>query len=343
MRWQGLIEGAKAVVMKIVMAVPVTVRMLVTSMIFAALLPSWALAQTYPSKPVRLITPYPPAGGADTAARIVARALSDVTRQQFVVDNRPGASGQIGTEMVARATPDGYVLLLGSVGPNAILPASGAKLPYDAVSDFAPVSLVAVSEYALTVHPSLPARSVKELIALAKSRPGEVAFGSTGVAGGPHLAGELLNHLGAVKLLHVPYKGGSPVMAALLSGEVPVSFSSLPTVLPFKANGRLRVIAVTSARRSPSAPEIPAIAETLDGYEVTQWYGILAPAKTAGSVISALNAAVAKAVSTESARQQFAASGTIASATTPAAFRELIETEIAKWTKVFKSGAITLR
>ena len=132
-------------------------------------------------------------------------------------------------------------------------------------------------------------------------------------------------------------------MAALLSGEVPVSFSSLPTVLPFKANGRLRVIAVTSARRSPSAPEIPAIAETLDGYEVTQWYGILAPAKTAGSVISALNAAVAKAVSTESARQQFAASGTIASATTPAAFRELIETEIAKWTKVFKSGAITLR
>lgn len=307
-----------------------------------AYLPVLALAQAYPVKPVRLITPYPPAGGADTAARIVARALSDVTKQQFIVDNKPGASGQIGTELAARAVPDGYTLLLGSVGPNAILPASGTKLPYDAVNDFVPVSLVAVSEYGLTVHPSLPVKSAGELVALAKSRPREVAFGSTGVAGGPHLAGEMLNHLGGVKLLHVPYKGGAPVMTALLSGEVPVSFSTLPTVLPFKANGRLRVIAVTSAKRSPFATEIPAIAETLPGYEVTQWYGILAPAKVGAAIVSGLNAAIIKAVSTEGARQQFAASGAAVTVTTPAAFRELIETEIARWNKVFKSGAITL-
>ncbi len=328
-----LINGAMAVLMTIVMAVPV---------IMAALMPGWASAQAYPVKPVRLITPYPPAGGADTAARIVARALSDVTKQQFIVDNRPGASGQIGTELAARAAPDGYTLRLGSVGPNVILPASGTKLPYDAVNDFAPVSLVAVSEYGLTVHPSLPVKSAGELIALAKSRPREVAFGSTGVAGGPHLAGELLNHLGGVKLLHVPYKGGAPVMTALLSGEVPVSFSTLPTVLPFKANGRLRVIAVTSAKRSPFATEIPAIAETLPGYEVTQWYGILAPAKAGAAMVSGLNAAIAKAVSTESAKQQFAASGAAVTVTTPAAFRELIESEIARWNRVFKSGAITL-
>ncbi len=299
-------------------------------------------AQPYPSRPVRIVAPYPPGGGVDAAARIIARALSESTRQQFVVDNKPGASGQIGTELAARATPDGYTLLLGSVGPNAILPASSNKVPYDAIADFAPVSVVAISEYALTVHPSLPVKTVKDLVALAKTKPGEIAFGSTGIAGGPHLAGELLNHLAGIRLLHIPYKGGAPVMTALLSGEVPVSFSTLPTVLPFKANGRLRIVAVTSAKRSPFAPDIPAIAESIRGYEVTQWYGLLAPANTDAAILATLNAEIAKAAATDAVKQQFASSGALATGTTPAAFKTIIENEIAKWKGVFRSGAIKL-
>jgi tripartite-type tricarboxylate transporter receptor subunit TctC len=313
------------------------------ALIAVAIAAPTAQAQGYPTKAVRIITPYPPAGGADTAARIVAQALSESLRQQFVVDNRAGASGQIGTELAARAPADGYTLLLGNVGPNAILPASGTKLPYDAMADFAPVSLVAISEYALTVHPSLPVRSVKDMVALAKSRPGQIAFGSTGFAGGPHLAGELLSDLTGIKLVHVPYKGGGPVMTALLSGEVPVSFSTLPTVLPFKANGRLRIVAVTGPRRSQFAPDIPTIAETVRGYEVTQWYGILAPAKTDPAIVNTLNAEIAKVIARDNVKQHFASSGAVATSTTPAAFRDLIQAEIQKWTKLFKSGAVTLQ
>jgi tripartite-type tricarboxylate transporter receptor subunit TctC len=299
-------------------------------------------AQTYPAKPVRIIAPYPPGGGADTAARIIAQALIENTKQQFIVDNKPGASGQIGTELAARASPDGYTLLLGNVGPNAILPASGSKIPYDPIADFVPVSLVAVSEYALTVHPSLPVKSVSDLIALSKSQPNQIAFGSTGIAGGPHLAGELLNNLAGVQLLHVAYKGGASVMTALLSGEVPVSFSTLPTVLPFRANGKLRVVAVTGARRSPFAPDIPAVSESIRGYEVTQWYGVLAPARTDSSIVSTLNSEIVKAVARDNTKQHFASSGATATSTTPAAFRQLIQNEIQKYRKVFASSSIKL-
>lgn len=301
-----------------------------------------SIAQSYPGKPVRIIAPYPPGGGADTAARIIAQGLTESMKHQFIVENRPGASGQIGTALAAQAAPDGYTLLLGNVGPNAILPASGAKIPYDPIADFVPISLVAVSEYALTVHPSLPVKSVTDLVALAKARPSQVGFGSTGIAGGPHLAGELLNHLTGIQLLHIPYKGGAPVMTALLSGEVAVSFSTLPTVLPFRTNGKLRVVAVTGAKRSAFAPEVPAVAETVRGYEVTQWYGVLAPAKTDPALITALQSEIAKAVSRDNVRKQFAGSGAVATSTTPAVFRDLIESEIGKWKKVFASGAIKL-
>ena len=300
------------------------------------------MAQTYPVKPVRIIAPYPPGGGSDTAARIIAQALTESTKQQFIVDNRPGASGQIGTELAARAAPDGYTLLLGNVGPNAILPASGAKIPYDAIADFAPISLVAVSEYALTVHPSLPVKNVQDLITLAKSRPDKVAFGSTGIAGGPHLAGELLNNLAGIQLLHVAYKGGGPVMTALLSGEVPVSFSSLPTVLPFRASGKLRIVAVTGSKRSPFALDIPAISEIIPGYEVTQWYGVLAPAKTDAAIVSTLNLAIAESVARDNTKQHFAVSGAVAISTTPAAFQQLIQSEIQKYKKIFASAPIKL-
>lgn len=308
----------------------------------SALAAAQAAAQAYPARPVRIIAPYPPGGGADTAARVIAQALSENLKQQFIVDNRPGASGQLGTDVAARATADGYTLLLGNVGPNAILPASGARIPYDAIADFSPVSLVAVSEYALTTHPSLPVRTVKELVAFAKARPGQIAFGSTGVAGGPHLAGELFASMAGIKLLHVPYKGGSPVMAALLSGEVAVSFSTLPTVLPFRANGKLRVVAVTGPKRSPFAPAVPAVAETLPGYEVTQWYALFAPAKTDPAIVNALSAEIAKAVARETVKQQFAASGATATSTTPAALRTLVQADIDKYRKVFASGAVKL-
>jgi tripartite-type tricarboxylate transporter receptor subunit TctC len=301
-----------------------------------------ALAQGYPSKPVRIIAPYPPGGGADAAARIIGQGLTENTRQQFIVDNRAGASGQIGTALAAQATPDGYTLLLGNVGPNAILPASGIKLAYDPLADFIPLSLVAVSEYALTVHPSLPVKSVKDLVTLAKAKPDEIGFGSTGLGGGPHLAGELLNQLTGIRLLHVPYKGGGPVMSALLSGEVSVSFSTLPTVLPFRSNGKLRIVAVTGARRSPFAKDVPTVAETVPGYEVTQWYGLLAPAKTDAAIVSQLQGEIARAVARDSVKKQFAHSGAIATATTSTAFRQLIEAEIAKWKKVFASGSIQL-
>lgn len=300
-------------------------------------------AQTFPAKPVRVITPYPPAGGADSAARLIAQALSESFGQQFVVDNRAGASGQIGTEAAARAPADGYSILLGSVGPNAILPASGARLPYDAVKDFAPISLVAVSEYGLAVHPSLPVKTVKDLIALAKARPDQISFGSTGVAGGPHLAGELMKSLVGVSMLHVPYKGGGPVMAALLGGEVSISFSTLPTVMSHRESGRLRLIAVTGPRRSASAPEVPTVSETIPGYEVTQWYGLLAPAGTDASIISTLNAGVVKAVATDRVIKAFQAAGATATSTTPDAFRQLIQAEIDKWSKVFKQGKLSLK
>lgn len=310
--------------------------------VLAACVSTGVLAQAYPAKPVRIIAPYPPGGGADTAARIVAQALTENMKQQFIVDNRPGAAGQIGTEMAARAGADGYTLLLGNVGPNAILPASRDKIPYDAVNDFAPISLVAVSEYAATVHPSFPVKSVKELIALAKAQPDKITFGTPGVTSGPHLAGELMNQLTGIRLYHVPYKGASSVMTALLSGEVALSFSTLPTVLPFRSNGKLRIVAVTGPRRSSFAPEIPAVAETIRGYEVTQWYGILAPAKTDAAIISALNSEIAKALAKESVKRAYAASGAVATGTTPAQFKQLIEGEISKWKKVFASGTIKL-
>lgn len=299
-------------------------------------------AQAYPSKPVRIIAPYPPGGGADTAARIIGQALSESLKQQFIIDNRPGAAGQIGTELAARAAPDGYTLLLGNVGPNAILPASRDNLPFDAINDFAPISVVAVSEYAVTVHPSFPAKTVKELVALAKKQPDGITFGSTGVASGPHLAGELLNNMTGIRLYHVPYKGASGVMTALMSGEVMMSFSTLPTIVPFRSNGKLRLVAVTGPKRSALAPDVPTVGESVPGYEVTQWYGLLAPAKTEPAVVLALNVEISKALATETVRRNYAASGATATGTTPAGFKQLIESEIRKYRKVFATGSIKL-
>jgi tripartite-type tricarboxylate transporter receptor subunit TctC len=237
-------------------------------------------AQSYPTKPIRFIAPFPPSGGTDATARIVAQALAEQTGQQVLVDNRGGAGGRIGMEMVAKAPADGYTIILGNVGPFAILPASGVQLRFDPVRDFQAVSLLATADYILTVHPSLPVHTVKDLIALARANPGALTFASSGNITGPHLAGELLNALGNVKLVHIAYKGNGQGALALLSGEVAVMFGR-GAVVAHIASGKLRGIATTAKKRT--TPPLPTMAETLPGFEITQWYGILvrpAPRRT---------------------------------------------------------------
>jgi tripartite-type tricarboxylate transporter receptor subunit TctC len=301
-----------------------------------------AQAQAYPAKPIRLIAPFPPGGGVDITARIAAQALSEALGQQVVVDNRAGASGRIGTELAAKAPADGYTLLLGSVAPNAIIPASYPKLPYDAEKDFAPISVIAETDYILTVHPSLPVRSVKELVALAKARPGQIVFASTGNLGGPHLAGELFKQLAKVDLLHVAYKGGTPATASILSGETSLMFGSAPAVVPHANAGRLRLIASTGLKRSKSTPQLPTVAETLPGHEVTQWYGILAPAGTPAEIIARLNGVIVKALAEPRFVQQLDRVGASAVSSTPEAFAARIRSEIVKWGKVVRTSGVPL-
>ena len=299
---------------------------------------SAAHAQTWPAKAVRIISPYPPGGGIDGSARIISQALTEQIGQQIVVENRPGASGRIGTELAAKAAPDGYTLLLGSIAPNAIIPSAAPKLPYDAIRDFAPISLVASTDYTLVVHPSLPARSTKELIALARAKPGALTFASSGNLGAPHLAGELLNYLARVNTIHVAYKGTGPAAAAVLSGETVMAFGSGPAVAPHISTKRLRGIATTGPKRSNS--ELPTMAETLPGYSVTQWYGVLAPAGTPQPIIDRVHKEIATAIQNPKIVQQFTRLGADAVSTTPAQFSALIKSDIEKWGKVIRAAKI---
>ena len=296
-------------------------------------------AQSYPSKPLRLISPYPPGGGTDATARIIAQALGDQMGHQTIVDSRGGASGRIGTELAAKAVPDGYTLVLGNVAPLAILPASGLKLPYDPLKDFQPVSLINTSDYILTVHPSLPAKSVKELIALARSKPGSLTYASSGNMGGPHLAGELINLLAKINILHVPYKGNGPAAVAILTGESQMMFGSGPSVVPHIEAGRLRALATTGPKRT--MPQLPTMAELLPGYEVTQWYGILVPAGAPKEVVTRLNKEIVSAVANPKISQALVKLGTQPLSTTPEEFTAFIKSETAKYAKVIKAAHIS--
>ena len=300
-----------------------------------------AQAQPYPSKPIRLIVPFPPGGGTDATARILTQALAETAGWQMVVENRAGATGRIGTELVARAAPDGYTLLLGTAGPNAILPATRAKLPYDAVRDFAPVSLIDSADYALVIHPSMPAKTVTDLITIAKSRPGQIAFASAGNLSVAHLAGELFRQRAHVDIVHVPYKGGGPAVIATVSGETSIYFGG-PSVVQQSHAGKLRAIATTGAKRSKIFPQLPAIAETLPGYEISQWVGLLAPAATPRDIILALHAALVKAIGSAKVTQQFAAAGSQPIANSPEEFAAHIKAEIAKWEIVTKGFKVAL-
>lgn len=307
-----------------------------------ALVSNTAPAQTYPTKPIRLIVPWPPGGGTDAAARILAQALSEDLDWQVVVDNRGGASGRIGTELAAKAPADGYTLVMGTVAPNAILPAASPKLPYDTVKDFAPISLVGTSDYVLVVHPSLPVKSVKELIALARSKPGQINFASAGSFSVAQLAAELFKQLAKIDMVHVAYKGGGPAVVATLTGEVSLYFGSGPSVVPHVKAGKLRAIATTGAKRSKTLPGLPTVGETLPGHEVTQWFGVLAPAGTPKDIISKLHAVIGKAAGTAKVAQQLAAVGTEPHSNSPEEFAAHIKAEIAKWGKVVKAAGISL-
>ena len=292
-----------------------------------------ANAQTYPVKPIRLIVPFPPGGGTDATARILTQALAETAGWQLVVENRAGATGRIGTEFAAKAPADGYTLLLGTAGPNAILPSTGVKLPYDAIKDFTPISLIDAADYALVAHPSAPIRTVRDLINAAQSRPGQITFASAGNLSVAHLAGEFFKQFAKIDIVHIPYKGGGPAVVATLSGETVLYFGG-PSVVHQSRAGKLRAIATTGAKRSKIFPELPAIAETLPGYEISQWVGVLAPAGTPREIVTTIHSTLVKAISPAKVAQQFASVGSQPVGNTPDEFAAHIKTEIAKWQKV---------
>ncbi len=301
-----------------------------------------AIAQTYPAKSIRLIVPLAPGGGNDTIARMIGAKIAPSLGQQVVVDNRPGAGGMIGAEMVARSAPDGYTLLLGNVANLAIIPNLQAKVPYDALKDFQPVSLIASAPLLVVVHPSLPAASLKQLVAFAKTRAGEVHYASNGIGSSTHLATEMFAQMAGVKFSHVPYKGLSLAMTDLISGQVPLMFSSAVAMLPHVKSGKLRAVAMTGAQRSPAIPQIPTVAEAagLKEYEAGSWYGIAAPAGTPRAIVDRLQREVAAAVKSPEINDRFLLEAVIPSGSSPEEFAAHIRKEHARMASVIKRGGI---
>jgi len=300
-------------------------------------------AQTYPVKPVRVVVPFAPGGGTDVIARRLAAGMTESMNRQVFVENRGGANGIIGTEVVARAPADGYTLLFVS-SPHSVNASLYPKLPYDTLRDFAPVSLVATSPYLLVVHPSLPVRNVKELIALARARPDEITYGSGGSGSSAHLAAELFNQMAGVKLREIPYKGAGPALVAVVSGESAAVFGNALTVKPHIQSGRLRVLGIASAKRSASAPEIPTIAEAgVPGFRADAVLGLLAPARTPRAIIDTLNAEVHKTMRQPSTVDAMRGMSVDIALSTPEEFGRLIESEMQRWGKVIRSLNLKLQ
>ncbi|HEX3632478.1 MAG TPA: tripartite tricarboxylate transporter substrate binding protein [Casimicrobiaceae bacterium] len=307
----------------------------------ALLLAAGAWAQAYPTRPIRLVVPFPPAGTTDILARAVAQRLSVSLGQSVIIDNRPGAAGNIGSDLVAKSAPDGYTLLMGTVGTHAINPSLYGKMPYDHVKDFVPIVLVAGVPNVLEVTPSLPVNSVAELIKLAKEKPGQLNFASSGSGTSIHLSGELFKTMAGVDMMHVPYKGSAPALTDLMGGQVQLMFDNLPSSLAQIKAGKLRAIAVTSAQRAPALPNVPTIAESgLPGFEASSWFGLLAPAGTPAAVVARINADVNQWLQTAEAKESLLAQGAIPAGGTPEQFAAHIRAETEKWAKVVKvSGA----
>jgi len=299
------------------------------------------MAQNYPSRPIRLIVPQSAGGSTDLIARVVAQKMGDAFGQTVVVDNRPGAGSLNGTELVANSAPDGHTLLAVAAS-FTINPALHKKLPFDPVRDFAPVSQIATLPHILIVHPSVPVNSVKELIALAKAKPGELNYASSGVATSTHMAAELFLYMTGVKIVHVPYKGGAPSIIAMLAGQCQVNFAAISTAIPHVRSGKMRALAVTGAKRSAGASEFPTVAEAgVPGYSHSSWVGMLAPAKTPQSIITRLNAEAVKAASSPDVKTVLLRDGLEATGTTPGEYGAIIKMEVAKWLKVAKAAGIT--
>lgn len=302
--------------------------------------PPRAIAQDYPNRAIRMVVSFAPGGGTDTNARIVSQKLSEQLGVQVIVDNRPGAASMLGTELVAKAAPDGYTLLTAS--PEfTVNPSLQRKMPYDALKDFAPISQTVSSQYVLSTHPSVPVKTVKEFIAFARARPGELNYGSSGVGSANHLAAELLQVMTGIKLVHIPFKGAGPGTIALLGGEISFMFSSTTAAVGYIRAGRLRGIAVTGPNRFSELPNVPTVSEAgIPGFVITGWFGVLAPAATPREIVAKLNSEVVKAVQHPSVRERFASVGTIPVGSTPEAFAQFLRAEIEKWAKVVKaSGA----
>jgi len=299
-----------------------------------------ATAQAWPAKSLRFIVPFPPGGGNDTVARAVGQRLAEAIGQQVVIDNRPGAGSTIGADLAARAPADGYTLFLAGVASHGINPALG-KLPYDPVRDFAPVSLLATAPLVLVVHPSLPVKSVKELIALARARPGTLNYASNGRGSSSHMAAELFAALAQIKIEHVPYKGLAPALTDLLGGRVELMFSSAVAILPQVTAGRLRALATTGATRSPVTPNLPTIAESgIVGYETASWYGVAVPAGTPEPVIDRLSTELRRIVQSPQMRAQLLEDGATPVGSTPAAFAAHIKAELARWSRLVREAKI---
>lgn len=299
-----------------------------------------AMAQ-YPNKPIKMVVPFPAGGTTDIMARAMAAELQKSFGQAVVVENKAGAGGNIGSDFVAKSAPDGYTLLMGTVGTHAINVSLYPKMPYDAVKDFAPVSLVAAVPNVLAAAPSLPVNSVKELIDAAKKDPNKITFASSGSGTSIHLSGELFKQLAGVQMTHVPYKGSSAALPDLMSGQVDVMFDNAPSVMPHIKGGKLKAIAVTSTRRSPALPNVPTIAEAgLPAFEASSWFGVLAPAGTPKDIVDKLSQAIVKSLQTAEIKDRLASQGADAVGNTPEQFAAHIKSEIDKWAKVVKaSGA----
>ena len=306
----------------------------------SAALASIAAAQTYPSKPVRVIVNFPPGAGTDIATRLVTAKLSEMLGQQFLVDNRAGAAGNIGVELAARAAPDGYTLLTATAAA-AVSQTVFSRISFDLDRDFTPVAMIASAPFALAVHPSVPAKSLQELIALAKSRPGQLSYATPGTGSSPHLAGELLKMQAGIDILHVPYKGMVPAATDVMGGNVPILFGNTLVVLPNIRSGRLRGLAISSARRSSVAPELPTIAESgFPGFESGTWYGMMAPARTPREIVTRLNGAVVRIVQLADVREKLVAQGAEPMSMTPQQMGAFVRGEIAKWGKVAKAAGV---
>jgi tripartite-type tricarboxylate transporter receptor subunit TctC len=300
-----------------------------------------ATAQSFPVKPMTLVVPFPPGAATDVFARAAARRMGENLGHTIVVLNRDGASGAIGTEMVAKAAGDGYTLLWGSSGPLAISPVWTEKLPYDPLRDFAPVSLFAKIPYILIVHPAVPARNVRELVALARAHPGKLNFASSGTGGTAHLAGELFKSMAKIDIVHVPYRGTSLFATELIAGQVDLAFAGPTTALPHLAPGRMRALATTGAQRSEMFPDVPTMSEAgVAGYEFTQWYGLLVPARTPREIVNVLNMSLLKAMDDADVRRRIASEAAAAAPGSPEEFGAYLRSELAKNAKMIKDAKL---